>query len=156
MAQIVERTARATKFLPTRNRAGFGSKQVDGKSLFAEAGAGFRFVVCLATVKPTIDLSQFVVHIADVEITPHPVAVVLVDFQVQLALRRREFFHRAIVAEGGVVVVRIDSSEKRLRILAEEIAEQLPEFRFAGVDARGQPPAVAEFSGSIQCKATFH
>ncbi len=100
----------------------------------------------VGAIEATVDLRQLVVHIADVEVAPLRVPVVVADAREELALRRRHLLHRAVVAEGRVVVVGIDAPEQRLRRLVHEVAEELVERAFARIGARGQLPVVAELA----------
>ena len=61
---------------------------------------------------------------AGLVVAPHDMAVALVEPDVETSLRRRILDDRRVVAVDGVVVVRVQAAQDRLRILFIEIAEQ--------------------------------
>ena len=99
MAQEVDRPARSAEFLIARHRSGFGGESVDGDPSLAEAGGGFGPEVYVGSVQAAIDVGQFVAHVADLEVAPHPVILATARFDVELAQGRRHFFHDTVVAE---------------------------------------------------------
>ena len=125
LAQEVQRPARAAELLAARDGSGLRREAVDREARLAEAGARVRLIVRIGAVEPAIDLRQLVLHVADLEVAPEAVALVVVDLHVELADRRRRLLDDAVVAEGRIVVVRVDSPEQRVRRLVHEVAEQI-------------------------------
>ncbi len=113
-SQEIERTTGAAEFLEAGDGAGLGREPVDCIALLAEAGRGFGLVVAIRAVETAVDLGQLVLHVADLEVAPQAVVLTLAQLDVELAHRRRHFLDHRVVAEGRVVVVRIDAPEQRV------------------------------------------
>ena len=100
----------------------------------------------VGAVQPPIDLRELVVHVADAEAAPLRVVVVLAGTYEKLAQGRSHLLDGAVIAEGRVVVVRVDATEQRLGRLVQEIAEQLVDRCLARIGTGGQTPTVAELA----------
>ena len=146
VAQVVERAAGAAEFVAAGDGAGLGDEAVDHEALLAEAGDRRALVVGVRAVQAAVDVGQRVVRVADLEVAPHGVALVLAQLEVELAEGGRGLLHGAVVTVGGIVVVGVDAAEQRIRRLVHEGAEDVLDRAFQGVGAGGQLPAVAELA----------
>ena len=144
--QKVQRSARAPKLFPARDRSGFGREDVKCKPLLTEARRRLRLNMQVAAVQATVHLRQLIVHVSCLEITPHAVVLILAQTDEELAGGRRHFLHRAVIAEGGIVVIRVDSPEHRSGRLVHEITEQILQRPLLRVRACRQSPVIAELA----------
>ena len=113
----------------------------------------FRLIVQVAAVQAAIDVRELVVRVVDLEVAPQRVTLVARQLHVELAERRRDFFHDRVVAERRIVIVRIDAPEQRVGRLVEEVAEQLVDRTFARVGARAQAPVLVELAVHVEREA---
>src|SRR5215470_18262041 len=111
MPQEVERAAGPAECFIAWHRSRLGGEGVHFNSFIAEAGGKFGLVVRVAAVEAAVNLSQFVVSVADLEIAPHSVILATARSDEELAHGGRHFFHYTIVAERRVVIVGIDAPE---------------------------------------------
>ena len=73
----VQRATRAAEFFATRNSSGLRSECINGEFLVTERSSVVRLVMHVCAVQTTIHARQFIVHIADLEITELAEIVVL-------------------------------------------------------------------------------
>ena len=109
----------------------------------------------VGAVQPAVHVRQGVIGIPDLEVAPEPVRIIFFRLDEELAGGRRVFHDGAVIAEGGEVVVRVDSSEQRLGRLVHEVGKDLVQRTFARIGARRQRPAVCELAVRIEGQAAL-
>ena len=111
MVQVVNRSACSPEFLIARRGSRLGGEPVQPEFLLTKAGGVCGREVRVGSKQAAIHVGQFVVHIANLEVAPHPVVLTVIHFHVELAQRRRHLFNDTVVAERRVKPFRIDSPE---------------------------------------------
>ena len=144
--QVVKRAACTTKFFTTRNGTRLRGKGIDNIALFTEARRCSGLIMHVGAIQATIDAREFIVHVADFEVAPLRVIIIVADAHEELAHRRREFLDRAVVTKSRVVVIRVDTTEQRVRRFFHHVAENIFQRAFSRVCTRRQFPVVAEFT----------
>src|SRR5215472_1338522 len=81
----VERSARSAEFLIARHRSRLGGESIHREPSLAEAGGGCGAIVGVSSIQAAVDLGQFVIQKADLEIAPHPVILAIARFDVERA-----------------------------------------------------------------------
>ncbi len=151
--QEVQRAAGTAKLLPARHGARLGREPVDGEAPLAEARGRRRLVVQVGAVQTAVDLGQLVVHVADLEVAPDTVVIVVSELHVELAERRRHLLDRSVVAERGVVIVGIDAPEQRVRRLVQEVAEEIRQRLVARIGTCRELPVGTELAVHVEGQA---
>src|SRR5215469_6369249 len=111
VVQEVERSARSEEFLIARHRSRLGGESIHREPSLAEAGGGRGAIMEISSIQAAVDLGQFVIQIADLEIAPHPIILAIARFDVELAHGWGHFLHDTIVAERRIIIVWIDAPE---------------------------------------------
>src|SRR5678815_4727884 len=105
MTQKVNGAAGAPEFLIARSCSGLRGEPVEGDAPLSKTRGASGCEVRVGSVKASIDVGQLVLHVADLEISPHAVILATARLDIELAQRRRHFLHDTVVAEGGVMSI---------------------------------------------------